>query len=95
MGSFPFSIESWNVLEESWRGWACGVEAASGASPEVGLDASGALGTGAAAVAGGAREVQRREGHGTMRLRQCWERGVEGGLTLLLDGVKFMFFLWK
>lgn len=49
-------------------------------------------GPGAPAVAEGAREVQEREGHGTMRLRQCLG---EGGLTLLLDGVKFTFFLWK
>lgn len=48
----------------------------------------------ASEVAGGAGEGREREGHGTMRLRQCWGRGL-GGLTLLLDGVKFMFFLWK
>lgn len=42
----------------------------------------------------GPRAVREREGHGTMRLRQCCGRG-GGGLTLLLDGVKFMFFLWK
>lgn len=66
--------------EEWWRGWACGVE----------VDARGALGAGpGAAEVAGAREV-----HGTMlRLSQCWGGG--GGLTLLLDGVKFMFFLWK
>lgn len=35
------------------------------------------------------RQAGVGEGHGTTRLRQCWGRG----LTLLLDGVKFMVFL--
>lgn len=76
-----------------WGGaGACGVEAASG----VELDASGTLGAGpgASAVAAGA-EGGAGEGGAWHDATPAvlWEG--RGGLTLLLDGVKFMFFLWK
>lgn len=51
-----------------------------------------APGVQASAVAKGARAVQERE----RGMARCDSGSVGGrGLTLLLDGVKFMFFLWK
>lgn len=57
-------------------------------------DAGGALGAGpGVSEVAGAREVQdSRAWHDDATLAVL---GGAGGLTLLLDGVKFMFFLWK
>lgn len=58
-----------------------------------------ALGTGSQGVLGGCQGAG--EGQGRERgMAQCDSGsvggiGLRGGLTLLLDGVKFMFFLWK
>lgn len=55
------------------------------------VDAQGAMGAGP-----GASEVTGGQGSaGEKGMAQCDSGSVGGGLTLLLDGVKFMFFLWK
>lgn len=83
--------QSWNVLEERlWRGWAHGVEVAPS------LSRGGCQAPGRPQWPAGPGRCRRvgmaRCDSGSVGSRD-WGGG--WGLTLLLDGVKCMFFLWK